>query len=344
MTSVKDFRIEEEPGEVELGLGVFEFTDDYSVFDWGKMPDAIPGKGASLCTMGAYNFELLENRGVPTHYEGVVVDGRPTELDELDPDELDAPPREMAFGVANVPDLPFEDGEYDYEAYHDEAGPNHFVPLEIVFRNAVPVGSSLRKRTDPSDHGLDYDEWPDEDLELDDPIVEFSTKLERQDRYLSREEADDIAGFTPIRKLESLAKAVNRFLTEHADERGFVHQDGKMECIFHQGEVKVADVVGTFDENRYLYDGQQGSKEVLRQYHQRTQPEWVQAVSDAKREARERDVADWKSLCERDPEPLDESVVGLAADLYGAGANAYTGQQWFDAPELDEVVDAVRQL
>ena len=23
----------------------FEYTDDYSVFDWGKMPDPIPGKG-----------------------------------------------------------------------------------------------------------------------------------------------------------------------------------------------------------------------------------------------------------------------------------------------------------
>ncbi len=344
MTSVKDVRVVEEPGEVELGLGVFAFTDDYSVFDWGPMPDSIPGKGASLCTMGAHNFELLEERGVPTHYEGVVVDGQPTELADLDPGQLDEPPREMAFGVARVPDLPFEDGEYDYGAYHDEAGPNHFIPLEIVFRNRMPVGSSLRERTDPADHGLDYDEWPDEDLELADPIVEFSTKLERQDRYLSREEADEVAGFTPIRKLDAVARAVDRLLTEYADERGFVHQDGKMECIFHRGEVLVADVVGTFDENRYGYDGQQVSKEVLRGYHERTQPEWVQAVSDAKAAARERGVADWKSLCDRDPGPLEESVVDVASDLYRAGTNAYTGQQWFDAPDLDEVVDSVRAL
>jgi len=26
----------------------FEYTDDYSVFDWGKMPDTISRKGASL--------------------------------------------------------------------------------------------------------------------------------------------------------------------------------------------------------------------------------------------------------------------------------------------------------
>ena len=37
MTSVKEFRIEEEATAEELGQGSFVFTDDYSVFDWGKI-------------------------------------------------------------------------------------------------------------------------------------------------------------------------------------------------------------------------------------------------------------------------------------------------------------------
>lgn len=37
----------------------FEFTDDYSVFDWGKMPDTIANKGRALVVMGAYMFEKL---------------------------------------------------------------------------------------------------------------------------------------------------------------------------------------------------------------------------------------------------------------------------------------------
>ena len=53
MTSVKDVRVEEPPAGTALGRGSFVFTDDYSVFDWGKMPDPIPDKGASICTMGA---------------------------------------------------------------------------------------------------------------------------------------------------------------------------------------------------------------------------------------------------------------------------------------------------
>ncbi|MFC7139586.1 phosphoribosylaminoimidazolesuccinocarboxamide synthase [Halosimplex aquaticum] len=350
MTSVKEFRVERAATADELGRGAFAFTDDYSVFDWGKMPDEIPDKGASLCTMGAFNFELLEREGVPTHYEGVSTpdtDG-PVPLDEA----LDsgAAPREMVIELTQVPDLPFEGDDtddpsgYDYETYHEQAGENFLVPLEIVFRNRVGVGSSLRTRTDPADHGLDFEEWPDEAVELDDPIVEFSTKYEEQDRYLSSEEADRIAGVAGVDDLAAVATEVNRLVTERADEAGLTHQDGKIECLYYEGEIRVADVVGTFDENRFSYDGQQVSKEVIRQYHKRTQPEWVEAVSAAKREADERGVADWKSLCDREPEPLDDRVIRAARDLYCAGTNAYVGRDAFDAPALDAAVDAVRDL
>lgn len=37
----------------------FEFTDDYSIFDWGKMPDKIANKGKSLALMGAFLFDRL---------------------------------------------------------------------------------------------------------------------------------------------------------------------------------------------------------------------------------------------------------------------------------------------
>src|SRR6056297_3328348 len=100
----------------------------------------------------------------------------------------------MAIDLAQVPDLPREGREYDYDAYHAAGGDCVLVPLEIVFRNAVPVGSSLRRRTEPADHGLDLDSWPDGPIDLDEPVVEFSTKLEESDRYLDREEAARIAG------------------------------------------------------------------------------------------------------------------------------------------------------
>jgi phosphoribosylaminoimidazole-succinocarboxamide synthase len=337
MTSVKEFRVEREPTATTTGRGRFVFTDDYSVFDWGAMPDEIPDKGRSLCTMGAFNFELLEAEGVPTHYRGVGPDARSL-------GELSEAPRELAIELVQVPDLPFVDGAYDYDAFHAAAGENYLVPLEVVFRNAVPVGSSLRDRADPADVGLALETWPDEPVDLPDPVVEFSTKYEEQDRYLDRAEADRIAGAADVEDLVDLAREVNRVVTDRATETGFVHEDGKIECLYHDGTVAVADVVGTFDENRFAYDGQEVSKEVVRQFYKRADPEWVEAVGEAKAEATRRGVADWRSLCAVDPDPLPDSVCSAVADMYAAGANAYTGESWFEAPPVDVAVDGVRDL
>jgi len=362
MTSVKTLRVEEAPTQDALGRGVFEFSDRYSVFDWGEMPDLIPGKGASLATMGAFNFERLEAAGVPTHYEGVRAEPRSAERasgERSDPRadgetvplaDADEPPTEMAIALTQVPDLPFEGhdagdaddnyGGYDYGAYHAAADGNYLVPLEVVFRNSVPVGSSLRKRRDPAEFDLDFAEWPEEPVDLPEPVVEFSTKYEEQDRYLSREEADAVAGRASIEELEGLARHVNEVVTERAEEAGFTHEDGKIECLYVDGEVRVADVAGTFDENRFAYEGREVSKEVVRQHYKRTDPEWVEAVSAAKAEADERGVADWLELCEASPDPLPPELVQATADVYAAGANRYTGHEWFDARPLAEALDA----
>ena len=311
MTSVKEFRVDEPATADSLGRGRFVFTDAYSVFDWGQMPDAIPRKGASLCAMGAFNFELLEDEGVSTHYRGVVDPGEtgdeagsepgagdgsePGAGDGSEPDpvplaDATAPPTEMAIDLTQVPDLPYDgpDAGYDYDAFHAAGGEHYLVPLEVVFRNRVPIGSSLRRRADPADFGLDADpaidadEWPDEPVDLPEPVVEFSTKYEQQDRYLTRAEADEIAGAAAVDALESLARDVNRVVTERAEAAGFVHEDGKIECLYVDGELRVADVVGTFDENRFSYGGRGVSKEVVRQWYKANDPDWVAAVSEAK--------------------------------------------------------------
>lgn len=40
---------------------VFRYTDFFSVFDWGRMPDALPKKGAALAILAADLFEKLES-------------------------------------------------------------------------------------------------------------------------------------------------------------------------------------------------------------------------------------------------------------------------------------------
>jgi phosphoribosylaminoimidazole-succinocarboxamide synthase len=329
------------------------------------MPDAIPRKGASLCAMGAFNFELLEAEGVPTHYRGVVDPGETSDGtagesgggDESEPDPIpladaSAPPTEMAIDLTQVPDLPYEGPEagYDYDAFHAAGGEHYLVPLEVVFRNRVPIGSSLRRRATPADYGLDSDpaiaadEWPDEPVDLPEPVVEFSTKYEEQDRYLTREEADRIAGAADVDALESLALDVNRVVTERAEAAGFAHEDGKIECLYVDGELRVADVVGTFDENRFSYGGRGVSKEVVRQWYKANDPAWVAAVKDAKAAVADRETDDWRELCEADPDPLPPAVVDAVSALYAAGTNAYTGREWFDAPGIEAALDAVDGL
>ncbi len=39
---------------------LFDYSDAFSVFDWGKMPDALPRKGEALATLAAHWFESLE--------------------------------------------------------------------------------------------------------------------------------------------------------------------------------------------------------------------------------------------------------------------------------------------
>lgn len=72
MGSVKDLEIVRKPTPDTMGIGRFHFSDRYSVFDWGEMPDQIEGKGSALCLMGAYCFERLEEKEVKTHYRGLV--------------------------------------------------------------------------------------------------------------------------------------------------------------------------------------------------------------------------------------------------------------------------------
>ena len=351
MTSVKEFRVAEPATAATLGRGRFVFTDAYSVFDWGQMPDEIPRKGASLCVMGASNFERLAAADVPTHYRGVVdpvaVDaGADSESAVVPLAEARAPPTEMAIELAQVPDLPYRGPEagYDYEAYHAAGAKHYLVPLEVVFRNTVPVGSSLRQRTTPADVGLDTTEWPAEPVSLPEPVVEFSTKYEAQDRYLSHAEADAIAGRADVASLEALARRVNRVITDRAEETGFTHHDGKIECLYDEGVLRVADVVGTFDENRFAWNGHSVSKEVVRQWYKRTDPSWVEAVSQAKADVTDRDIDDWRTLCAETPDPLPAQVVEAVSMMYAAGANAYTGRAWFDAPPTDEALQTVERV
>ncbi len=161
------------------------------------------------------------------------------------------------------------------------------------------------------------------------------------DRAISYNEAQRISGLTGegFDRLLDLARAANDFITEKATQAGFQHFDGKIEAMKNQGSIELVDVLGTFDENRFLYDEEQVSKEILRQAYKYYQPDWITDLDRAKREAADNDDSDWKSYCNIQPQKLPEELITLVSQIYKAGANHYIGETVFnDVPDLSDLI------
>ena len=341
MGSVKDLEVIEKPEEGKMGVARFHFSDRYSVFDWGEMPDRIDGKGAALCLIGAYCFERLEERGVRTHYRGLVDDGGRV----LCFDELEQPSEVMEISLVNVyrPNAHMQDGrlKYDYSMYTPVLT-NYLIPLEIIYRNGLPEGSSIFGRLEQGlitieDLGLDY--YPKPGGKLKKPIFDVSTKLEEGDRYISWAEAQQIAGLADeeLEEVRNLLSTVDDAITEIAANAGLANEDGKIELAFDPlRRLMVVDIVGTLDECRFTYNGLHVSKEIARQFYKKT--EWYKDVKEAKRTAKDKGVEEWKTLCELPPPKLDPKLKTILSEIYMAAANALTSRHLFDVPDLAEIV------
>jgi phosphoribosylaminoimidazole-succinocarboxamide synthase len=346
MGSVKDLEIIRKPTPTEMGVGRFHFSDRYSVFDWGEMPDHIDGKGAALCLMGAYCFERLEEKGIKTHYRGLVdKSGRVLRFDELK-----EPTNVMEFNLVNVykPKAYVEGGKlkYDYSIFTPQLK-NFLIPLEIIYRNGLPEGSSVFKRLEAGlvtleELGLDH--YPKAGERLAKPIFDVSTKLEESDRYVSWKEAQKIAGLTDseLEEVKRLLLKVDETITEIASKAGLVNEDGKIELAFDpQRRLMVVDVVGTLDECRFTYEGLHVSKEIARIYYRRT--EWAKEVEKAKKKAKEQGVEDWKKLVKTKPPKLNPKLKTLITQMYMATANQLTRKIIFNVPELAIVIKKYKE-
>ncbi len=346
MGSVKDLEVMKKPTAEVMGLGRFHFSDRYSVFDWGEMPDQIEGKGAALCMMGAYCFERLEEQSVRTHYKGVVnQDGRVVGFKEAR-----QPSSVMEICLVNVyrPDARVDQGKlkYDYSPYTPKLG-NFLIPLEIIYRNGLPEGSSVFKRLEQGkityqDLGLDHFPKPGERFAK--PIFDVSTKLEETDRYLTWEEAKAVAGLSNIEMtaVKAVLAKVNDTITEMACHAKLENEDGKIELAFdHNRTLMVTDVVGTLDECRFTYDGFHVSKEIARQFYKKT--DWYQDVETAKKEAESRGIKDWKSLCKSQPPKLDPKLKTFISQMYMAAANELTNRRLFDVPALAKIITEYKE-
>jgi len=347
MGSVKDLQIIQKPTPTTMGTGRFLFSDRYSVFDWGEMPDHIEGKGAALCLMGAYCFEQLEKLGVQTHYRGLV-DGTGRAVKVA---ELKAPSSIMEVALVNVyrPETSVVNGKivHDYSQYTSELK-NCLIPLEIIYRNGLPEGSSVFKRLQQgkvtlNDLALDHMPKPGETLTK--PIFDVSTKLEETDRYVTWAEAQKIAGLSDqeLADVKAVLLKADEIITKAASNANLKNEDGKIELAFNdKRELMLVDVLGTLDECRFTYNSVHVSKEVARQFYKKTN--WYKDLEQAKKEAEAKGIQDWKGLCKSKPPKLDPKLKTVISQMYMAVANEMTNKKLFDVPKLASVIDDYKEF
>lgn len=355
MGSVKDLEIIRKPEEKKPGKGIFIFSNRYSVFDYGEMPDHIPNKGAALCMMAAWNFERLEEQGINTHYLGVLDSSERLSKTY----ELKEPSNRMVIKLSRVIEPEFKNRKYDYSFFtkNREKVDNFVVPLENIYRRGVPKGSSLLRTIDElekqgktkelekifSKYGLKEKPNPGELF----PKIgyDFTTKFEPSDRKLTNGQAYKISGLTKeqFKELENLRNRVAEFVGKRAEQTGLVDFDGKHEYVFFNG-ILLADVVGTFDENRFMLGKEQVSKEYLRQYHKKHQSKWYKEVERAKKQSKQQNIKNWKSLVETPPKKLPSRLVNLIGEMYASGSDRYTELNLFKTRSLEKVMEELKRI
>jgi len=337
MGSVKDLVVLKAPSKEEPGRGRFIFSDRYSVFDWGEMPDHIDQKGAALCISAAYFFEKLEKAGLGTHYLGIVEEEEVKSLSEAT-----QPVNILETKLYRVlePRLT-EKNTYDYSIYKEEEG-NYLIPLEIIYRNTLSRGSSVFERLKKGKltlEELSLDRIPEEGTDLQRPFLDVSTKLEASDRYLSWQEAQEISQLPEgkMAEIKALTLRVNQMISKEVQKIGLKNEDGKLEFALDEKQnIVLVDVIGTLDECRFTYQGIPVSKEIARIYYRKS--DWYREIGKAK----EKDRAHWKELVQQGPPPLPPRLKLLVSWVYLAFANELAGKEWFGGiPPLTEVLQEI---
>lgn len=279
----------------------FVFTDNISVFD-KIIPSSIPHKGNTLCRTAKFWFDLLELKGIRTHFGEYI------------------PPNRMRVKRLDIIE--------DYDRIHTDTV-NYLIPLEVICRHYAAgslmdrIKSGRIKAEDlgfPRGHIVKYGE------KLPRPFVETTTKLEAHDRELTEEEAKRIAGLTDAdyKEIVDTVLRIDAIIAEEVAKRGLIHCDGKKEFGYDEDRrLIVIDTFGTLDEDRWWDADEYAkgrtvelSKEFVRQHYRET------GYHSELMAARE------KGGAEPDIPALPEDIVGRVSELYVEVYERITGQKF----------------
>jgi phosphoribosylaminoimidazole-succinocarboxamide synthase len=355
-------------GTAQPGI-VFEYTDAYSVFDWGRMPDGLARKGEALAILAADLFERLEapeawrefsrsetalalrrahrfgptfielgeklqQEGLRTHYLGALESAAstaPVRVASLTgPVKYFAVRAVSAVRPQSVQVLGREVS--DYTETRVSPAPR-LVPLEVVFRFGVPEGSSLVERVarDPGYlASIGYgDLHATAGARWDFPVMELFTKLESSDRVLTLSEALAISGLT--------GEQLQGLLLKTAWVAGFL----RGRCAAAGIELADGKLEWGLDEHGETFLVDAVGPDELRLLKSGVQlskeflrlhyrgSPWYKALEKAKSAAKTQGISDWKKLVTEPPAKLPETHREAASQLYPALTNALTGKRWF---------------
>ena len=346
-TSVKKVVVRESPSKNKEGIADFVYQPVFSVFDYGTINPPIPLDNSTVCLMAGFNFELLRERGVESHFMGLVTDeGELISAKEAVKRRVSPSAMRVKFVNRILPE--FRNGEWSYSSFHNNPPSNYVHPIEFISRNEIPESSSVWKRVERreislNELGLPGDFRPGEEVpdELK-PILDYSTKFEKEDRYLTPMEAQEILGISSKRfeKINNITIEANRILTDYANSRGFKRLDGKVEYItfFNKSAMMQEDALGdavcTWHEDRLTVNGIDISKQLIRKMVRENNPLWYEELEKAKRHAREEKIDDFRSVM--DPK-IKESYRSPSAlfferlnTLFRAGTNQWVGSKVYD--------------
>src|SRR3989338_4921845 len=234
-TSVKRIGVLQSPTANSLGIADFTYRPVFSVFDFGTIVPPVLLDNSTVSLMAGFNFELLRERGIDSHYYGLITDKeKRVSAKEIILHRLD-PPRTMRVKYANRLMPEFRDGKWDYSMFGKGDITCYIQPIEFISRNSLPESSSVWKRIKRGEISLEDLGLPS-DFKVGDnvseslaPILDYSTKFEPDDRYLSPKKAKELMGVSDgvFEDINEITRAASRIMTDYAASRGFKREDGK---------------------------------------------------------------------------------------------------------------------
>ncbi len=250
----------------------FNFLDNYSVFDYGIMPDTIANKGKAQSIMAGYLFNILnkasfyenlkdsailnnydaylqknllvENnlidsyqKNQPTsHYISLSDGDKDINIDELNNIKVDNVFLKVkkASKFTATENKILTQAVYFYE--HNKSSDTSILPLEIVFRFKLDPESSFLKRCKNNSDYAKLFNLNDVDKYCNEnlpyPIIEFFSKLEPKDRLLSYSEASMMADLSA----QDLKQLIN-FCMLMAISLKYIFNDHQIDLIDGKFEV-----------------------------------------------------------------------------------------------------------